>query len=247
MHRHIISIVVLALALTSCRSLGRPVSSPLPDDPWLALAYSPALIGTPPWEVRITREGRVFLQAIKYAGASRSAQTYEQNRLSTSQLKSLDMVLEQARLDELQTDYEFGGTDQETLRVWFNGSYRAAVRVYGPGRGCDRAEIQRFLRVWNAAVRLVVVPTMRYTNHIYTRCFESDTPGGIRLGRVLPPESQSPRCSRRAARAQTYVRTNKGFESRLQQARSGASDVRLSTPRRSYRRRIPHTRRSSRS
>jgi hypothetical protein len=154
-----IPILMLAVLLVSCRSLGTPVSTPLPSNPWLTLSYSPGFSGTPPWEMRITRDRRVFLRT--------EGQTYEQHRLSTTELQALETALERARIDHLQPDYEYGGTDQETLQIAVE---RSAVRVYGPRHLCNRDEIQRFLLVWNTAVRLVVVPTTRDTKHIYDRC-----------------------------------------------------------------------------
>ena len=152
-------IIVLAAILASCRSLGTPVAAPLPNDPWLTLSYSPGFSGTRPWEVRITRDRRVFLRT--------EEQTYEQHRLSATEVQTLETVLQRARLDQLQPDYEWSASDQETLRIAVPTS---AVRVYGPRHLCIREEIQRFLLVWNTAVRLVVVPTTRYTKHIYEHC-----------------------------------------------------------------------------
>lgn len=149
-------IVLLAVMVASCRSLGTPVSAPLPNDPWLTLSYSPGFSGTRPWEMQITTDRRVFLRT--------EGQNYEQHRLSATQIRTLETVLRRAQLDHLQRDYEWSGTDQETLQIAVEGS---AVRVYGPQRLCNRDEIQRFLLVWNTAVQMVVVPTTRYTNHIY--------------------------------------------------------------------------------
>ena len=151
--------IILAVMAASCRSFGTPVSAELPKDPWLTLSYSPGFSGTPPWEMRITPDRRVFLRT--------EGQTYEQHRLSATQTQTLESVLKRARLDQLQPNYEHGGTDQETLRIAVEGS---AVRVYGPQKLCNRDEIQRFLLVWNTAVRLVVVPTTRRTHHIYEQC-----------------------------------------------------------------------------
>jgi hypothetical protein len=87
--------------------------------------------------------------------------------LSATELQTLETALTRAQFDHLQPDYEWGATDQETLQIALDGS---TVRVYGPQHLCNRDEIQRFLQVWNTAVRLVVVPTTRSTKHIYDRC-----------------------------------------------------------------------------
>lgn len=144
-------VVLFVLLASGCASLGTPAEAPHTRPPWLTLSYSPGMIGTAPWQVLLSEDGRVSLVVSPY---DESSATYLQ-RLSRSELQAIQRAVETARLEQLQPHYTVSESDQETLRIAQGGR---EVVVYGPHTlKCD-PDVRRFLSVWNTAIAAVRVP-----------------------------------------------------------------------------------------
>jgi hypothetical protein len=145
-------LAVVALLASGCSSLGTPAGTPHTQQPWLRLSYTAGMIGTDPWQILITEDGRVSLVVSPY-GESRT--TYLQ-QLSRSELQVIQRAVEAAHLEQLRSEYTVSATDEETLRIAHGGR---EILVYGPqSLACKEPDVRRFLSVWNAAISGVRVP-----------------------------------------------------------------------------------------
>ena len=149
-------VLLLFMSFAGCRSLGTPVAAPHTSTPWLELQYGPGMIGPPPWRALTTEDGEVTLVVEERA--------YRQ-RLSSRDVASLRTLLRD--WEKLAPSHSVEVSDQETLRITHGGR---EVIVYGPHLLCDRAEVQQFLAVWNAAVRAMDVPREGKIDGLYEEC-----------------------------------------------------------------------------
>ena len=160
-------LLLLLLASTGCRSLGTPIAAPHTTTPWLTLQYGPGMIGPPPWRALITEDGEVSLIV---------EERVDRQRLSPRDIASLRALLRE--WERLDPAYTAEVSDQETLRITYGGR---EVVVYGPHILCDRAPVQQFLNVWNAAVRALEVPRVGEIDALYEECQNTRHQGAARM------------------------------------------------------------------
>jgi hypothetical protein len=79
--------------------------------------------------------------------------------LTTAQLQELVAVVRTSHFFKLKRRYSYPVTDNPTLalRVTMDGSSQE-VKVYAPHYLKDDAEVQRFMKIWNAVLRHVPSP-----------------------------------------------------------------------------------------
>ncbi|MFZ5862301.1 MAG: hypothetical protein ACOYXR_05610 [Nitrospirota bacterium] len=139
-------------------------SSVIPDDFKVIAGYGPGFSDWKPWDVTITRDGKVSQKAYIFGNNGEETEISKTFSLSERDVADLVEIITGSDFFNISKNLSYPVTDNETLSLAITmGRVSHQVRVYAPVHLKERAEVKRFLQVWGEVMKKVPSPNDKAT------------------------------------------------------------------------------------